>query len=79
MPRFDRGPTTVHKSLLEQKAFYSSLVMELLEYINLNGNEEHLIEHLLGSRFSVADLINYLGFEKEQVISIAKLHGLWQE
>jgi len=79
MPRFDREPSTAHKGLLEQKAFYSVLVMELLEYINLNGSEEHLIEHLLGSHFSVSDLINYMGFEKDKVVSIAKLHNMWSE
>jgi hypothetical protein len=79
MPRFDRRPATEHKSILQEKAFYSTLVMELMEYINLNGDEEHLIEHLLISKFSVDELVNYLGFEKEKVISIAKLHGLWQE
>lgn len=79
MPRFDRRPTTEHKSILQEKAFYSTLVMELMEYINHNGDEEHLIEYLLGATFSVDELVNYLGFEKEKVISIAKLHGLWQE
>ena len=79
MPRFDRRPLTEHKSILQEKAFYSTLVMELMEYINYHGDEEHLIEYLLGASFAVDELVNYLGFEKEKVISIAKLHGLWQE